>query len=156
MKPITLHPSSLLVGVGLTALAFVSMAQSPQLAVPTLARPSPQALVRPQDMLRIREGTPFTVPANKWFVVTALGTRNPASNSIGYGTVELKIGGVTELRAFSGMMNASNDSDVVGNGISMREVPRGFSIPAGSLIEVSDSNVWSSADAEAWGYLADG
>lgn len=156
MKPITLHPSSLLVGVGLAALAFVSMAQSPQPAVPSLARPSVQTVIRPQDMLRIREGLPFTVPVNKWFVVTALGTQAPASSSMGSGTVELKVDGVAELRAFSGMMNSSIGSDAIGNGTSMREVPRGFAIPAGSLIEVSDSNLSSMAEAEVWGYLADG
>ncbi|MCY3002589.1 MAG: hypothetical protein NTV21_12375 [Planctomycetota bacterium] len=156
MKPITLHPSSLLVGVGLTAIAFVSMAQSPQLAVPTLARPSPQALVRPQDMVRIREGTPFTVPANKWFVVTALGTRAPAAYSTGSASVELRVNGVAEMKAFAGMMSDSLGGDAIGNGTSMREVPRGFSVPSGSVIEVLDLATFSPVDAEVWGYLADG
>jgi hypothetical protein len=62
MKPITLHPTSLLAGLALATLAFFAMAQSPQPATPTLTRPTSPAFIRAQDMVRITEGTPYVVP----------------------------------------------------------------------------------------------
>lgn len=166
MKPITLHPSSLLVGVALAGLAFFTMAQTPQPINPSLTRPSSPSFIRAQDMVRITEGTPYVVPPNKWFVVTALGCK-PVPGAVGWslnhnlGFVELSANGTVELQAIPDMLDGA--AAAIGNGTNLREVPRGLSFPAGSVIEVSDTffanspyqMTAASRSAEAWGFLSD-
>jgi len=152
MKPITLHPSSLLVGVALTGLAFFTMAQTPQPINPSLTRPSSPSLIRAQDMVRITEGTPYVVPPNKWLVITALGDKTYETYcNVGNNLNFLKVNGVTELSTLR--------EDVIplafGYDCNMRSIPRGFSIPAGSVVEVGNTaSVFcppSPSNAEAWG-----
>lgn len=164
MKPITLHPSSLLVGVALAGLAFFTMAQTPQPINPSLGRPSSPSFIRAQDMVRITEGTPYVVPPNKWFVLTALGDKTlDGGCGIYYGgggEIQFRVNGVKEV--------ATSRSDLTGwgtgdfhmtNDATMKEVPRGLSLPAGSILEVfvtpsSPCGAFPS-DGQAWGLLLD-
>ena len=163
MKPITLHPSSLLVGVALAGLAFFTMAQTPQPINPSLTRPSSPSFIRAQDMVRITEGTPYVVPPNKWFVLTALGDKTLDSACALYyggGEIQFRVNGVAEIAA------SRSDFSIVNGGesqmatpVSMKEVPRGFALPAGSVLEVfvtaaSPCGAFP-VDAQAWGFLTD-
>lgn len=164
MNPITLHPSSLLVGVALAGLAFFTMAQTPQPINPSLTRPSSPSFIRAQDMVRITEGTPYVVPPNKWFVVTAMGCR-PISGILGYqnyqydGLLEFKVNGTVEMQSV--ILLSSPIIGMPGNAVTMNSVPRGLAVPAGSIIEVADtfpnspSINASTRVGEAWGYLSD-
>jgi hypothetical protein len=153
MKPITLHPTSLLAGLALATLAFFAMAQSPQPATPTLTRPAPSTLIRGQDMVVIRAGTPFTVPPNKWFILTALGDSAwGLADAWNVGpSVTLFLNGAPQISKTSAdaisYVNGYSAYAVSGANPSMVEVPRGFSAVAGDVITVSSG--------AAWGYLSD-
>ncbi len=154
MKPITLHPSSLLVGVALAGLAFFTMAQTPQPISPVLTRQTP-SLLRAQDMVTIKPGSPYTVPPNKWFVLTALGDTTWDVNSgqpVGLfvnGLLEVSAGGMDFSSSFyqSGGATWAAAAAASFDSISMRDAPRGFSAAAGSIISVNGGS--------AWGYLSD-
>ncbi len=147
MKPIQLHPGSVLAGVGVALLAFVVMGQqvvstgqAPLAGLdPELTRP-PAFAVHPRDFVQIKEGTPYTVPAGKLFVLTALG------NTVAEMHTELFVNGVAEAE--------SSNAQSTGNAVSMKRVPRGFAVAAGSVITLT--SLWSAPDdGRAWGYLAD-
>lgn len=94
---------------------------------------------RPTDVVSIRQGMPFTVPAGKLFVPTALGHR---SWGIG-GDLQLRVNGVGEIGAeFSGGAASS----------TVGPVPQGLTVPSGATIDVAAT---SGTDAVAWGYLVD-
>jgi len=131
-RSFSIHPGSLLAGVLLTGLALLSMSQTPVLNARTV---NVQYLPDPRDYVQIKFGFPYTVPAGKILVVTALG------NTDGSGSFNsLKVDGVPELTAIHGYPQ---------NPPSIAPVATGFSIPAGSVVEVD-----STSTARAWGYLA--
>lgn len=142
MKSIQLHPLVLLGGGAIAVLAVVSLAQSPQPFTPVVSTRPPQLIVHPRDYVQIIEGMPYTVPIGKLFVPTALGM----SIRTGSGSVQLRV---------SGQYVCSNDaaSGSTGTQPSMLEVPRGLSIPAGSLVEVLGGQ--PGYPAQTWGYLTD-
>lgn len=75
---VRLHPSSLVVGALAAALVFVCMSQ---ITTP-VSFPSGrfQFGPHPRDFVRIQEGTPYTVPAGKVLVLTAVGRTAIQSN----------------------------------------------------------------------------
>jgi hypothetical protein len=145
MKPIQLHPFSLLAGATVAVLAFVAMGQQ---IVPNhgahgdrLVR-EPQFMVHPRDWVQIEEAVPYVVPPGKVFALTGLGSAvNGLSTS-----VELRIDGGRVLDARA---TTASDNDVT----TMRPIPRGLSARAGATVDVSDNA--GGAFARAWGYLAD-
>lgn len=142
MKPIQVHPLSLILGASsVLGLALLLSMAAPQLAQELpgkiLRRVVVEGYPRPQDMVQIEEGVPFTVPAGKVFVLTGLGVRAIATAASAY----LRVAGVVEAQALPA-------GDPL---VSMREFPLGFTVPANRVITVDHST----GDARAWGYLAD-
>lgn len=137
-----LHPLSALVGLGLGAVCLVSMSLT---VVPTPLRV--EYLAHPREMVTIRGATPYVVPAGKVFVLTGLGTTSPTA----WGTA-FKVNGVQEVQAVALAPSPGLNYVTVG------AVPPGFTVAAGSTIEVCETNGQPSACLEitprAWGYLA--
>ena len=139
MRTIQLHPLSVFAGIGIAALAFVAMAQTPQAIDPELRR-QPQPAIAARDMVQIRGGTSFVVPVGKLFVLTAMGDADGQPYAVYF-----RVNGQFEAMASA---NAG-----IGNGMSMKQSPLGCTAQAGSMLTVEDSN--STTSARAWGYLAD-
>lgn len=73
----TSHPLSAMFGfVVAGVIAFTTSQAAPphMLPVPTTIRI--EYAPHPRDMVRIKEGTPYVVPAGRIFVLTALGSNN--------------------------------------------------------------------------------
>lgn len=140
LRPITVHPRSVLLGLLVAGLAMVTMSQVPQNILhhhPVRVEWGPH----PRDMVQIRSGTPYTVPADKIFVVTAIGDNGDGSG----GNVRLIVDGQKELELVH--VFAQNPPTVA-------PVASGLSISAGSIIEVGIS-ASSPLAGRVWGYLAD-
>lgn len=147
---ITLHPVSLLVGAAALGgvLSLVSAVQAPASTGAATARAVSQVPLTitnaievkgvpvPENMVQIKEGTPYVVPAGRMFVVTALGSSYGAAQQ-GW----LNVNGQTEL-----LVNL-NGNIPSGNIIA---VPTGLSIPGGATISVHGTGQLG----RAWGYLA--
>jgi hypothetical protein len=147
MRTIQLHPLSVLVGLGIATLAFVAMAQSPTPIDPVLhPRSLPQPVIAARDMVQIKEGTPFVVPASKILVITGLGRRTYSLN----GVAQLSIDGVVEAEVTTGYF-LTNGGYSASDTASIKALPVGLSVHEGSTVAVSAGNT----DARAWGYLAD-
>lgn len=97
-----------------------------------------QGIPRAQDMIQIKEGQPYPVPAGKVLVITALGTKG------GSNTSELDINGVNEVRINTNV-NASSFA-------TMFHLPPGLTAKSGDIVEPSTG---SSMNGRAWGYLVD-
>ena len=92
----------------------------------------------PRDYFRIEEGTPYTVPQGKTFVLAGVGLHSPSS---GVSTVYVAINGATtEFWA--------NAQAAGGFG----EAPRGLTYGPGTLIEVNDFTA-GTGQSYAVGYL---
>ena len=118
------------------------------------AQDAGQPLAQPKDMVTIVEGTPYTVPANKIFVLLGLGTVLVTTATVI--PVALLADGVVELRA--GIFGAS--STTVQNGTvfyagmaSCAEVPPCISFGEGVVLTVDDG-VGGQTNGRAFGYLA--
>jgi len=143
MKPVSIHPLSALAGAGLLGLILMASgaAQTPvplqQIATGQTGLIRVAGIPDPRQMLVIREGTPFVVPAGKLLVITGLG-------GTGSGVVAgLRVDGVNQFAA-SGNLES-------GNALSIRAVPPGFTVEAGLTVEVSSGTPFG----RAWGYLVD-
>jgi len=138
------HALTLAVGFVLGLVVLVSMGQT---AVDRSPIVRVQYMPHPRDMVQIKQGTPYTVPAGRILVITGLGTG--AHFTSGKDEVTLKINGVSEA------MTASEVSCFNGDGVgsSMVTVPPGCSATAGSTVEVVEGGGQTSG--RAWGYLAD-
>ena len=143
---ISLHPTSLLLGLAVGLLALVTMAQKPQ---------DIRELVRveygphPRDMVVLEESQPggppsYVVPPGKILVITAIGTRQWDSS----GSLKILVDGQNKLyRCDSGSC-----IDAI---ITMTPVPPHFTVQAGASVDVRGGNSALTDDARAWGYLAD-
>ena len=98
----------------------------------------------PRDMLVIAQGTPYTVPVGKVFVLTGLGTTYSWSGSKGG---YLLVDGVQEVTC-----TTSQSSSTTGTTSSVVAVPTGFTVSENKSISVSGI---SSTEARAWGFLID-
>lgn len=133
MRPIRLHLPSVAIGVAAVALVLVSMGQ----AVPPVGPPRIEYGPNPHDYIQIKEGTPYTVPAGRLFVLTGLGVYQA-----GPVNVNLSVDGVTEVS----VSNTSNGASVC----SIADVPPGMTVRAGSTIAIGGSG----GLGRALGYLA--
>lgn len=114
-----------------------------------------QAIFRnPRDCVTIKEGTPYTVPVSKIFMLTGLGvTTVPAGTST---LATLSVDDVVVLRG--GIVGASQATVQAGTRFysqvcSVADVPEGITMSAGQVITVSDNAVTSTG--RAYGYLSD-
>jgi hypothetical protein len=124
-----------------SAVVLISMSQSAAPANP----PRDDDTVRARDMVQIREGTPYAVPAEKMFVLTGVGSSEIRSEAY----VSLRVNGKHELCA----LVSSNGTGGSGGSSSVAPVPVGFAVPSGATIDVNDQREDSSW-GRAWGYLA--
>lgn len=148
-RSLSLHPVSLVLGIALCAICFFSMSQ----VAPLGQHPIAQHVVvgygpDPRDYVQIREGTPFTVPPGKLFVLTGLGS----ADALPPGTPQfrLRVNGQVEVTT-STSNNESGVSSAVGDARSVVPVAPGFTAPEGSVIDVQDGSL---GHGRAWGYLA--
>jgi hypothetical protein len=103
-----------------------------------------------RDMIQIKEGVPYTVPANRMFVLTGLGTTVLTSN---YGTTcELRVNGVREVSGGFVVTGSANGGGM-SEGCSVASTPNCFMVSAGATIEVKELTP-NSFNGRAWGYLA--
>lgn len=137
-RPFKLHPFSLIAGAFVVGMAMLSMSDAPVL-LPRGA--NIEYVARPQDMIQIREGTPFVVPAGKILVPTALGTTT-SGDSVDW--VEFRVDGTQE-----GRMPAWGNGTVVP--ASLAALPDGESVQAGSTV-ILHSSIAGNA-GRLWGYL---
>jgi hypothetical protein len=107
----------------------------------------------PRDMVQIRDGTPYVVPAGRLFVLTGLGTNTNAGYQ-GGSFATLSLNGQQEVVGQASSDGGSYGAIGIGSIASVSPVPPGFTAPAGSTIAVSGSGGGSAGVGRAWGYLA--
>ena len=90
-RSISLHPLSLVVGIGFGVLALLSMSQMPALNARGV---NIEYVPHPRDMVVIKGGAPYTVPEGKIFVLTGLGATQSA-------TTRLIVNNVPEVTCFT-------------------------------------------------------
>jgi hypothetical protein len=130
MRAIRRNRLSVVLGLGTAALFLLTTSQLAPLTPEKISRV--QYYARPQDMVQIREGTPFLVPNGKLFVLTALGGRE---------------GNLAQLR-----MNGEGLLWHGGGGSSgVQALPNIRPFVAGSSLEVVCNDI--PGDGRAWGYL---
>jgi len=156
-RSFTVHPASLALGLVIAGVAFLAMGQA---TVPMPLRV--EYVPHPRDMVQIWEGTPYTVPAGKLFVLTGIGStgNHPGYCTQGVPSSPMQIPVWLSVNAGGNGSPGCAQVSFVGNvagqpGASMWPVPAGFTAIAGSVLEV-----WANAQsgtidqgARAWGYL---
>jgi len=108
----------------------------------------------PRDYVTISEGTPYTVPANRIFVLTGIGTAGLADN-VAPGLAELRADGVLEV--MGGLYGCSlTDLQVSGwitpHTCTGAQVPPCISFAAGVVLAITGGG--GAGDTRAWGYTA--
>ena len=140
MRNLNLHPMSALVGAGVVLLAGVLSAQHVAnrfVSVRVLETPTLEVAPHPRDYVRIDEGTPYTVPAEKILVPTAFGW------TVGNFSPSIKTKIEYELTAngtfvWKDLTWGSLDNSY--NGVSEQmtaRIPEGLAIAAGSVVDVN-------------------
>jgi len=143
MSACSLHVPSLVIGVLVATVVLMSMGQSS----PVLGPPRIEYGPHPRDMVQIKEGTSYTVPVGRIFVLTGLGTSFMTTN---FATLaELRVNGQREVCGGIGFSTASSGT---ASG-SVPGVPMGFTVPAGAVIDV-DELTPNLSNGRAWGYLS--
>jgi hypothetical protein len=135
--PRTLRPLILAAIVGsaltLAVVGLMSMTQVLPAGQHVIVSYGPE----PRDMVQIKQGTPYVVPAGKIFVLTGLGD----AEALDY--ARLVVNGQIEAIISTGCSN--------GGGSSLVAVPPGFTVQAGSTISAEATGT---INGRAWGYLA--
>jgi hypothetical protein len=154
MKPITLHPLSVVAGAGLLAIVLIaSGALQVQALVGSPARPLVIAgIPTPAQMVRVSEDQPLIVPQGTVFVAT--GIASTANNTDGgHKVIEVQFDGTTVLL---GTLSRPAGVNISGSGPSIPQIPPGLVAPAGTTVGVKESSSTASNPAKAvlLGYLA--
>ncbi|HEX6885983.1 MAG TPA: hypothetical protein VF530_21595 [Planctomycetota bacterium] len=144
MKSETIHPVSAVAGAGLLGLVLLAAAAA-QTPVTLQQIPTGQSgqlrvagIPTPQQMKRVVEGQPFTVPPGSLFVVTGLGQTQILTGS----SANLRFDGQVALTC------------VFSSGLPpLGVVPPGLVAPGGTLISVETPG--GGATALVLGYLVD-
>lgn len=139
MKQLKIHFFSVLIGVAAFATMLVLSSQSS--IQPTFPSARFQYGPHPRDFVRLVEGTPYTVPAGKLMVITALG----GSQQAGSVPVTLQVNGVDVQGVFADCYYITP--------ASMRTLPRFVTATAGDVVTLVGAA--AGPDARAWGYLLD-
>lgn len=139
----SIHKPSLVVGASFVAACVVALgamraSTSPSPAHSAVSYPTVQVagIPTPGQMVVIKEGTPYVVPAGRRFVLTALG-----SPAITQGA-RLFVDNVQEVDAYPSASTAT---------ASLVPVPVGFSVAGGATITVVGN---FAGTGRAWGYVA--
>lgn len=134
MQARNIHVPSIVIGVLAATVVLMSMGQSS----PVLGPPRIEYGPHPRDMVQIKQGTPYTVPAGRIFVLTGLGD-NQNLNQL----ARLQVDGQDELTMFGATGGAYPPSPSVG------PVPVGLTVAGGRTVTIVSSN-----QGRAWGYLS--
>jgi hypothetical protein len=126
-------------------LAVTTSQASPPPATLNPAAVRIEYMPHPRDMVQIKEGTSYTVPAGRLLVITALGDATGYFNTPTF-NVQLSVNGQVEAAAY---YPAS-----VSPSPTVLELAQGLVAKAGDVVAVSVRPGFSSVDARAWGYLA--
>lgn len=145
MKTIRLHPVSLLVGLAGGVGALLLMSQSPLTTLPT---GRVEVGPHPRDMVHIDEGSTFTVPTGKYFVLTGLGRVEQPGFAV------LRVNGQNEVSSYVNYGSNGAYWSSSQNSTTVVPAPQGFTAQWGATIEVMTPGV-PPHDGRAWGYLAD-
>lgn len=129
--------------VAISLLACVVVIVTMSQAVPGSNSPRIEYGPHPRDMIQIKEGTPYIVPAGRIFVLTALGTTNSQGARLRVNGQEECYGGLINGQAVAGYSSE----------FSVAAVPTGFTVGEGATIDVEDSSP-NALTGRAWGYLA--
>lgn len=131
--------------VGSCLVVAATLAVRPPLRAPLLGGTSAvdtEGTADRTEWIVLEEGKAFQVPANATFVLTGLGNGLATAGTFGVFTY-LFLDGLLELTARANMC--------CGNGTTIKHVPAGLVVHAGTRIEVQGSA--SGLDGRAWGYL---
>ena len=159
---VPIHPPSVLLGVlvlglvqslgswGQFAKARGSAAATSESSttLPTVVRV--EGFPLPHQLVVIKEGEPLVVPEGKTFVLTGIGSTWNTRSHVG-----LKINGTIEVSS-DRMLNASSSASWDTGSVSA--VPLGLTAGPADVVEVGffeGPPYFPSAEARAWGYLAD-
>jgi len=134
-RPLVLHPRSLLAGTALGVVAFFAMSQSIVSAPTAVLRV--EYLPHPRDIFRIEEGTTYTVPVGKVFVLMGIGRISSYGST---STVVLNANGIADWSA--GPQAAY-----------LCPAPHGLTYATGTGITLADSSTPPGNDTYATGYL---
>ena len=145
MRSLSIHPLSLALGFAFGLVCFLTMGQASIRASALGSTVRIEYLAHPRDMVQIREGTPYTVPAGKLFVLTAIGLGSSWSSPTGGSCpVRFLVNGLDEFYSSTS------------GGI--QEVPTGLAVRAGDVIALAVGGGSACTGYEsrlrAWGYLA--
>lgn len=105
---------------------------------------------RPDQLMRVVEGTPFVVPTGKLFVVTGLGSTGHAYAPGPDKRVAISFNGTAVLEAM--IYDWQGGGSYGGGGPAVPEVPRGLVAAEGTSVTVADEGTDSGV---ALGFLAD-
>jgi hypothetical protein len=142
-RAVLLRRAPILLGILVGGIALLTMSQGGPPSVGATSTPKIEVVPHPRQMIRIREGTPFSVPAGKVLVLTALGT------TVGGGSgdsVQYMVDGHQE-----GQTSAWRNSTIAPS--SMTELPEGRSVQAGSTVAIHST--LGGNEGRLWGYLTD-
>lgn len=137
LKPITLHPSSVLVGLGLAAMVAVLTGAVQSVGgsrpVPTELRIVGHIPASWWTRVTVTPTSPFTVPPDRYFVVTMA--------DFSAGSVQVDGNGIDFMPV--------QDCYYWGADISRDTLTR-LSFPPGTVLTIA---TWSSSSSTLWGYL---
>lgn len=111
-------------------------------------------LAHPRDMVTIVQGTGYTVPANKIFVLTALGTISITTSTVV--PVSFIADGSVEIRAGlygAGSAAVQAGSEFHSNFASVVDVPEGITFTEGQILQVDIGG--GGTNGRAYGYICD-
>ena len=134
MQARNFHVPSLVIGVLAATVVLMSMGQSS----PVLGPPRIEYGPHPRDMVQIKEGTPYTVPVGRIFVLTGLGSTLTAS-----GLTFFKVNG-------EDLLIGGWSGGVGGQTATVAPIPMGCTVAGGSVISL----VSGAGQGRAWGYLS--
>jgi hypothetical protein len=141
MRSIPLHPTSLALGIAFGFACFLSMGQTTITPAVLGSTVRVEYMPHPRDMVQIRGGTPFTVPAGKLFVLTGIGNTEGGAGSSQI--IGLLVNGQREV-----VTNSNSVPSVV-------PIPVGLTATSGSVVELTEVNGSQElSKTRAWGFLA--
>lgn len=141
---IEVHPLSMVMGALVTTagLLFMSSASNVHGGFQRVAVVNPlavQGIPAGRDYVRIVEGQPYTVPTSKRLILTGFGA---ALGNLSL--LDLMIDGQTEIQVAART-----------TGGFTRNLPPGFVVDSGSIVDLAQIGGTSTPIGRAWGYLVD-
>jgi len=160
MKPISIHPFSVLAGVALLGAVMITSGALQATLIHKAPCPDDHTefVVGPDlsDMVVVREGSPFVVPIGKWLTITAMGwSLHPLPRATPSGIVILNVDGSVIGPSVSYQHGSAPFDWELYHPIntttsSVVPVPR-WVVRGGSSVEVTDFT--DPGSCRAWGFL---